>query len=65
MVTGHLFINCRNCENDAKFDKKKFTVIGRSANALTRNIMEAEAIALLGEECVSAPSVLLSAKLKN
>ena len=60
VVSGHLGIHCRDCGCDADF--KKCIVIGRSVNALTREIMEAEMIARLGEDCVSAPSVFLSAK---
>lgn len=52
VVSGHLGIQ----------DLKKCSVIGWSSNDLTREIVDAEMIACLKEDCVSALSVFLSGK---
>lgn len=60
VVAGHLGIHCRDCGCIAHFEN--CSVIGRSRDALTREIMEAERIAQLKDKCVSSPSIALSTK---
>lgn len=64
-VKAQLGIHCRDCKGTTRkcipmFDKCE--VIQRHSDQMTREIVEAEKIARLGENCVSVPSVALSAK---
>lgn len=60
IIYGDLGIHCRNCRCSAYFEK--CTVIAKSRNQLTREIIEAEMIARLEDNCVSSPPLTLSKK---
>lgn len=58
--SGHLGIHCRDCGCSPLLGN--CTVLGRSNNKLTREIIEAASIDLLDGVCVSTPSISLSRK---
>ncbi|CAN7941874.1 unnamed protein product, partial [Ixodes hexagonus] len=60
VISGNLGIHCRDCRCSA--DLSNCTVIARSGNQLTREIIEAEKIARLDQQCVSVSSVASSKK---
>lgn len=60
VVSGHLGIHCRDCGCAPRFESTG--VMYKSADRLTREVVEALEIKKLGESCVSMPSVLLSEK---
>lgn len=61
--SGHLGIHCRDCGCVAHFNNS--TVLGKSVNQLTREIIEADNIIRLEDKCVSTPSITLSRKEIN
>ncbi|CAN7984562.1 unnamed protein product, partial [Ixodes hexagonus] len=60
VVSGHLGVHCRDCGCTPAFDKCQ--VVFRNKDRVTREIIEARDIARLGQDCVSAPSLVLSDK---
>ncbi|CAN7939686.1 unnamed protein product, partial [Ixodes hexagonus] len=56
--SGHLGIHCRDCGCSALLNN--CTVLGRSPNQLTREIIEAANIDRRSDRCVSRPSITLS-----
>ncbi|XP_075737707.1 uncharacterized protein LOC142777277 [Rhipicephalus microplus] len=58
VVQGHLGIHCRDCGCTPLFDQ--CSILARHRDQLTREIIEAEKIHLLGDKCVSTSSIALS-----
>ncbi|CAN7948473.1 unnamed protein product, partial [Ixodes hexagonus] len=61
--SGHLGIHCRDCGCSPLLDK--CTILGRSKNKLTREIIETANIVRLDRICVSTPSLALTKKELN
>lgn len=59
---GFLALHCKDCTRKCKPQLDKCTVIGRSGNETTREIIEALEIGRLGSKCVSKTSITLSQK---
>lgn len=59
-ISGHLGIHCRDCGCAALMENT--SIMFKSADRLTREIVEALEIKKLDESCVSMPSVILSDK---